>query len=126
MYITKAVAFNGYRPEKLPDGVVGDANSIQKLKNELHNIIVESISDGFDTFLCGMAEDFDMFAADEVIKIKEQNKSIKLVAAIPFDNEKTKNEHYNFILSNADEKIVLADEYLKSTYYVRNEYMGSC
>lgn len=123
MYITKAVAFSGYHPEKLPDSGADDANSIQKLQNELHNIIVESVSDGFDTFLCDMAEGFDMFAADEVIKVKEQNQSIKLVVIIPFDDGKTKNEYYNLILSNADEKIVLAEKYSKSTYYVRNEYM---
>lgn len=123
MNIQKSVSFSGYRPDKLPDGGAESANSIQQLKDELHDIIVRSVNDGFDTFLVGMADGFDMLAAEEVIKVKSINNNVKLIAVIPFEDGHSHSKRYNKIIAEASDSVILAEEYSKSTYFTRNEYM---
>lgn len=67
----KTASFSGYRLEKLPDSDAEDANNIKNLKLKLHDAIVESIERGFDAFLVGMVEVFDMYATENIIKIKK-------------------------------------------------------
>lgn len=123
MDIQKTVSFSGYRPEKLPDGGEDNSDSIITLKADLLDAVSEAASCGFDTFLTGMAEGFDMLAAETVIKVKENNSHIKLIAVLPFDDNRERSERYNDIIAVADEVVALSDEYSRSTYYVRNEYM---
>lgn len=111
----KRIAFSGYRPEKLPE----NTNSIQiSLKNKIE----ECIGDGYDTFLCGMADGFDTMAAQIVIELKEKY-DIKLICVIPYDDGRNHDELYNNILKNSDDKIVISDKFSYNSYYIRNEYM---
>lgn len=59
----KTIAFSGYRTEKLPENV--DPIRIQ-LKKEVN----KCIEDGYDTFLCGMAEGFDLMSAEIVLDLE--------------------------------------------------------
>lgn len=120
---TKTVSFSGYRPEKLPDFGDETAFSITTLKNDLRESIVEVISRGFNTFLVGMAEGFDMYAAEAVLAVRMSNPHIKMIAALPFDDGRERSERYRNIISKADDVVTLSDEYKRDTYYVRNEYM---
>lgn len=52
----KTIAFSGYRPEKLPE-------NIDPIQISLKKAVEECINDGYDTFLCGMADGFDTMAA---------------------------------------------------------------
>lgn len=119
----KAVSFSGYRPEKLPDGGNENMNSISALKADLVEAIDVAISRGYDTFIVGMAEGFDMFAAEAVIAEKSKYDNIKLIAAIPFDDGRERSERYKNIIEKSDKIVTLADEYNRGTYYTRNEYM---
>lgn len=111
----KTIAFSGYRTEKLPENV--DPIRIQ-LKKEVN----KCIEDGYDTFLCGMAEGFDLMSAEIVLDIKKSY-SIKLICVIPFDDGREHGEKYSNIVNNADEKVVLSNQFSYDTYYKRNEYM---
>ena len=53
------VAFSGYRTEKLPE-------NIDPIRINLRDTVVKCIEDGYDTFLCGMADGFDLMAAEVV------------------------------------------------------------
>ena len=111
----KTIAFSGYRTEKLPENV--DPIRIQ-LKKEVN----KCIEDGYDTFLCGMAEGFDLMSAEIVLDLKKSY-SIKLICVIPFDDGREHGEKYSNIANNADEKVVLSNQFSYDTYYKRNEYM---
>jgi uncharacterized phage-like protein YoqJ len=89
------VSFSGYIPEKFTDSGAENTSSLINLKAELRNVILESVHRGFDTFIVGMADGFDMFAAEEVIKIKAANPHIKLVATISFDDGSSHLERYD-------------------------------
>ena len=124
MNIQTTASFSGYRSEKLPDFGDETAFSIDTLKSDLHNAIVQAISHGYNTFLVGMAEGFDMFAAEAVISIKAKNENIKLIAIVPFDDGRERSERYQSIIAQTDDVITLAQEYSRGSYYARNEYMG--
>ena len=62
----KTIAFSGYRTEKLPENV--DPIRIQ-LKKEVN----KCIEDGYDTFLCGMAEGLSILQVLCKYKIVQKN-----------------------------------------------------
>ncbi|MFR9545986.1 MAG: SLOG family protein [Rikenellaceae bacterium] len=123
MDIKKSVSFSGYRPEKMPDKGDEQSTSIAVLKSDLKQSILQAIKDGFTTFIVGMAEGFDTYAALEVIKLKLSGNDIKLMCAIPYDNGNVRGETHQYILENADERVVLSDTNNRGVYYTRNEYM---
>lgn len=82
---------------------------------------------GADTFYCGMARGFDLFAAQKIIALKKRY-ALRLVACIPFggqiDTMKGRDrELYEETLENCDEVVVLSAEYYPGCMYLRNRYM---
>ncbi len=120
---SSTVSFSGYRPSKLPGGGDENAADIATLKADLHDAIVEAVSRGFDTFLVGMAEGFDMFAAEAALSLIVENPIIKLIAVKPFEDGRDRSDRYTSIIEKADYIVTLSDEYSRGSYYVRNEYM---
>lgn len=113
--------FTGHRPEKLnmPEG---------EIKKELEKAIKQAISDGFTTFISGMARGVDMWAAELVLKEKENNDKITLVCAIPFEGfekrwDYTEKNRYNSIIKKADYIKFVCEHYSKSCFQIRNCYM---
>lgn len=83
---------------------------------------------GFRKFVSGMALGFDMLAAEEVIKLKEELKGVKLVAVIPYRGQSGRwtpyqRERYQRILNEVDEEIVLSEGYYNGCLLKRNDYM---
>lgn len=109
------VAFSGYRSEKLPE-------NIDPIRINLKESIQDCIEKGYDTFLCGMADGFDLMAAELVIDFKKSTE-VKLICIVPFDDGRAKNEFYNYVLENSDDRIVLSDKFSYNSYYKRNDYM---
>ena len=73
---TQSVAFTGHRsiaPEKVPE-----------LRRQVRGKIRMLYMLGFRNFVSGMAMGFDMLAAEEVIKLKEELSELKLIAVIPY------------------------------------------
>ena len=83
---------------------------------------------GFRYFVSGMALGFDMLAAEEVIKLKEELKGVKLVAVVPYRGQSERwapyqRERYQRILNEVDEEIVLSEGYYNGCLLKRNDYM---
>lgn len=83
---------------------------------------------GFRKFVSGMALGFDMLAAEEVIKLKEELKGVKLVAVVPYRGQSGRwapyqRERYQRILNEVDEEIVLSEGYYNGCLLKRNDYM---
>ena len=105
----------------------------RELKEDFSPILLEreiigAIEKGVKTFYVGMAEGFDLICAELVIKNKKEN--IRLVACIPHPDQnrgykKENIKRYDFILQNADERVIVNNAPSKWSYLKRNEYMES-
>lgn len=75
--------FTGPRPKNLPLG--GDENSkeITELKEKLLSAVKDAYLDGYRFFISGMADGFDIFAAEAVLELKKSFPEIGLVCAFP-------------------------------------------
>lgn len=96
-------------------------------KNLLDKAVHRLIREGADKFLCGMAQGFDLEAAESVIFFKKQY-DIKLVACIPCANQtdtfsSSDRKRYENILSGCDEVITLAPYYYDGCMLARNRFM---
>lgn len=113
--------FTGHRPEKL--SVQDDV--VQKKLGEAIDI---AISQGFRTFICGMARGVDLWAGKEVLLRKQCNPEIKLVCATPFvgfeNNWDIKWRNlYAVVTSEADYKYAICQTYTRYCFQKRNEWM---
>lgn len=113
--------FTGHRPHKLnkPETVLIDA---------LEHCIRQAIDDGFVTFISGMAWGVDIWAAEIVLKLKQEGHPIHLVAAVPYEGfEKSWDDawknRYHSVLAQADIVKIICPRYNRGCYQIRNEWM---
>lgn len=93
----------------------------------LEEKINNQIEEGYDTFLIGMAIGFDTECFKKLLEIKK-SKNIKIIACIPCINQskkfnKKQKEEYDNLLLEADEIIVLSEEYTTQCMKKRNVFM---
>lgn len=113
--------FTGHRPNKLeyPEN---------EIKSLLETAIDNAISDGYVTFITGMAEGVDIWAAEIVLEKKKENKDLHLICAVPHPEfEKRRSEYeterYKNIIKNADHVTTISDNYYRACYQKRNIWM---
>lgn len=100
------VCFTGHRPEKLN---VPEEAVMKGLEAEIDR----AISDGYTTFISGMARGVDIWAAEIVLDKKKHYPELKLICALPFDGFERSwsgdwQKIYHEILKKADvEEFVL-------------------
>jgi uncharacterized phage-like protein YoqJ len=82
-----AVCFSGHRPERLPGQGNYDNEETQKLAVILQNQIEGAVQRGKHIFLHGAMAGWDIFAAEQVIKLKKQNPSIRLITVAPYKTQ---------------------------------------
>ncbi len=114
----KTCAFTGHR----------DIN-VENLKTKIRESIISLIKKGVETFYNGMAVGFDLLTAETVLSLRQLYPKIKLIACVPFYNQeknynKKDKERYLNVLKQADEKIIISDEYYRGCMQVRNKYMA--
>lgn len=115
------VCFTGHRPEKL-------TRSDKAIKRELEAEIRQAIADGLDVFITGMARGVDIWAAQIVLKLRDDGLVIRLVCACPYDGFETGwgqewQRQYKEILASADLVKYICEGYSRSCFQVRNEWM---
>ena len=113
--------FTGHRPEKLNC----DEATVKAL---LDSAIRQAVADGFTTFITGMARGVDIWAGQLVLKLKEENPAVKLVAASPYKGFEERwsaswQEQYNSIIEKADAVRYICPKYSKAAFQIRNEWM---
>ncbi len=114
----KACAFTGHRD--LSEGI-----SEEKLYTELEKLIQA----GVEIFYDGMAMGFDLLAAEQVLKLKQQYPQIKLIACIPCSDQDRyfppKDKcRYATILKASNEQVCLSDHYYNGCMQKRDRYMA--
>lgn len=113
--------FTGHRPEKLnmPEKTV-----IAWLETE----ILKAIDDGFVTFISGMARGVDIWAAEIVLRLRDEGKPIHLICASPFEGfERSWSEdwksRYNEVMRRVDLVKFVCKSYSRVCFQIRNEWM---
>jgi uncharacterized phage-like protein YoqJ len=124
----KTVCFSGHRPEKLPSGGDSSAEVTRMLKSLLYDEILKSIQDGYNTFVTGLANGFDTWAAEIIIELKSKDYNIRLVSASPYENHGAgfsgaERWARARIIENSDEFVNVSKDYDKYCMKRRNEYM---
>ena len=113
--------FSGHRPEKLNEPEA-------EIKQWLSEQIDSAIAAGYTTFISGCAMGVDIWAAQIVFQKKQQNPSLRLIAATPWPGFSNKwsidwQAQYSDLLKNADLIIPVSNHYHKSVFQQRNEWM---
>ncbi len=100
----------------------------QFIKDKTEEICRMLIKRGFENFICGGALGYDTLAQECILKLKKDYPNIRLILAIPCLGQhknwrKADIEKYEKILSLADEKIYVSEEYSPDCMKKRNRFM---
>ena len=96
------------------------------LKKALHS----AIDDGYRVFYGGLAQGFDIIAAEMVVKEKRArgDGALRLVSVAPFRGQEMKwgrrwRARHDQVLKASDEIIVLNDSFVRGCYHERNRFL---
>lgn len=117
----RRVCFTGHRPWKVNI-------SEPTLRAAISSSVSQAINNGYTTFISGMAQGFDIIAAEVVLGFRKTNESIHLICALPHPAFECNwdphwRNRYNFVLSHADLIRVISPSYAPHCYQLRNEWM---
>lgn len=104
------------------------ANKIEKIVTSLDREIENLIAKGVTDFISGGAVGFDQIAASLIVAKKEMGRNIRLIFALPCQNQDSKwdekqRELYRNLLNEADEIIYVSEDYDPFCMKRRNHYM---
>ena len=115
------VCFTGHRPEKL----TRDEKSVMK---DLEKEIRKAVSDGLNVFITGMARGVDIWAAQIVLKLRDEGCNVRLICTCPYEGfERSWSQEwqkaYREILTVADFVKYVCNGYDPACFQIRNEWM---
>lgn len=121
--VEHAVSFTGHRPERL--------NMPEQMVQEwLEAQIRKAVDDGYTDFITGMQRGVDLWAAEIVIKLKDEmkDKDIHLFSAVAFSGmenqwEKDWHKRYHAVLKAANGVTYVSDRPGRAAFFKRNEWM---
>ncbi len=113
--------FTGHRLEKL-------SRSEKEITALLETAIRAAVKDGFVTFISGMARGVDIWAAEIVLRLREEGTPLHLVCASPFEGFEMSwsadwQKRYRRVLAAADLKKFICTAYSRTCFQLRNEWM---
>ena len=113
--------FTGHRPQKL-------RRSEKEIKTDLEQAINQAIADGYTTFITGMAYGVDIWAGQIVVRLRQSNPALHLIAAVPFRGFEDRwsadwKKAYSDLLEQADLVKYICPRYNAGAYQRRNEWM---
>ncbi len=121
------LSFSGHRPEKIKDFT---PDTERRIRAALHASLVEACRMGYRQFLSGMAPGFDLWAADEVLKLREtaNNPDIELTAVVPYPRFRNSfapdaAELYDRTIGYANRTVTIAPEYHHAVFHRRNDFL---
>ena len=113
--------FTGHRPERLelPE---------EQVKEWLKEQIERAVDDGYTDFITGMQRGVNIWAAEAVLKLRNEGKPIRLIAAVAFRGMENRwgsswQERYRSIISVSDEVHYICDKLGKKAFFARNHWM---
>jgi len=126
--IERCCAFTGHRPKKFPWHYNETDSRCVALKKELAVQIVTLVDTGYTDFFSGMAEGTDIWAAQAVLALREENPALKLHCILPCEGQADERsvsaqELYFSILEQADSVVYVSRERSKNCILKRNRYL---
>ena len=117
----RGVCFTGHRPEKL-------SRSNDAIKADLESAIRQAVEDGLHVFITGMARGVDIWAAQIVLKLRNEGSNVKLICACPYKGFESHwsqdwQRQYKEILAAADFVEYISEGYSRACFQIRNEWM---
>ncbi len=120
--------FTGPRPQRLPMNGNEYSSEIAALKTKIRKAVLDAYDDGFRFFMSGMAEGFDILAAEAVLELKEDYEDAVLVAVLPYSGAPKRHSagicrRIEKIISCCDFVYSLGEDHLPGCELRRNKYM---
>ena len=115
------VCFTGHRPEKLKQ-------CEEQVREALRKGINRALAWKFTTFITGMAKGVDLWAAEEIIKLKGEHPEIRLVCAVPYEGFSQKwddewKDKYETVKAAADEVHYICPRDMRGAPIIRDKWM---
>ena len=111
--LARSCCFTGHRSSKLPwGGNEADARCLE-LKRKLADALEELYGQGVRHFICGMATGCDMFFAEAVLALREQDR--RWTHGL--------SERYDRLLAECDSRTLVSRAYTPECMMRRNRYM---
>lgn len=129
----KIVSFTGHRPDKMSQWSQAPDEVERSVRRAVATEILSLVERGATTFLCGMAPGFDLWAADELLRLKIQGRvgcEVRLVAVVPYPTfcrsfGSVVDQHlYEQVAAHADEVIYSSPHYHHGCYNLRNDFLA--
>lgn len=128
---SRTVAFTGHRSYKIYRSARGENPlKVQEIITARTERAVRLLYDqGYDTFLCGMAMGFDLWASWAVLSVKRDFPEIRLIAVIPFKGQESRyydaeKRLYYEVMDKTDRCVCLYEQYSSDADYIdRNRMM---
>ena len=128
---SRTVAFTGHRSYKIFRSARGGSpDEIREIITARTERAVQLLyGQGYDTFLCGMAMGFDLWASWAVLSVKRDFPEIRLIAVIPFKGQESRyydaeKRLYYEVMDKTDRCVCLYEQYSSDTDYIdRNRMM---
>ena len=110
--MSRCCCFTGYRPHRFsfsPDGL-----RPEQVQAALGEQIRRLYDEGYRTFISGMSAGVDLWAAAEVLTLREKHPDVELIAAVPFAGQESHwsiplQREYRRILDAAQQVEILFD-----------------
>lgn len=124
----QVVAFTGHRKERILQGCGNNPQVLAWIKEMVVELVTELYGQGYTVYYTGMANGFDMIAAEAVLQVREEYESIMLMAAVPFRKQPLWFDAedqllYAGLLEKMDRVVMVSENYHKGCYLRRDEYM---
>lgn len=121
-------AFTGHRPGHFSFGYQEDHPDCVRIKNAIGQAVSALAERGVSTFISGMAQGVDLWAAREVLRQRENREELRLMAVQPFSGQADRwpeslRDEYNEILMMSDERLCLHPAYTPYCMMERNRWM---
>ena len=127
---SRAAAFSGYRKEKIKlTETDADYTSVrERIVRRTASAVLLLHDQGYDTFLCGIATGFDLWAGLAVLSLKKQLTDLRLIAVVPYRGQANGfsyefKELYSEVLAAADCRVCLHQNFTRSCFHERNRAM---
>ena len=104
------------------------AGTVPLVRTAVSTAVRQAYEAGYRTFLCGGARGFDLLAAQETLRLRENAPDLRLVIVVPCATQADRwpiadRKEYRAVLAAADATVVLADAYYDGCMQARNRYM---
>ena len=124
----QVVAFTGHRKERILQRCGNNPLVLTRIKEAVVRQVTELYRQGYTVYYTGMANGFDMVAAEAVLQVREEYGDIMLVAAVPFRKQPLWFDAedqllYARLLERMDRVVMVSENYHKGCYLRRDEYM---